>query len=163
MGCLLLPLLLVLPALADAAIVRMLRQRQVGAGWWAALSAAWLAGAALGVWSGFFFEYRPSVRLRVLGAPVPAAFLHWEGPPGEEQWVDFITPAPLLFAASNVVILAFLAGCPVGLVYWLAGLRGRPQRGEHLTAPHEPSSAPLAPMYKSPENPRVDVEPPDRC
>jgi hypothetical protein len=50
---------------------------------------------------------------------VPAAFFHWEGPPGEEQWIDFITPAPLLFAGSNVVILALLAACPVGVVCWL--------------------------------------------
>src|SRR4051794_19721681 len=101
MGCLLIPALIGLLALADAVIVRMLRQRGAGVGWWSALSAAWLAGAALGVWGGFFFEYQPSPRLRVFGAPVPAAFFHWEGPPGEEQWVDFVTPAPALFAASN--------------------------------------------------------------
>ena len=27
------------------------------------------------------------------GVMIPAAFFHWEGPPGEEQWIDFITPA----------------------------------------------------------------------
>jgi hypothetical protein len=84
---------------------------------------AWVAGAALGVWGGFCFEYQASPRLRVFGAPVPAAFFHREGPPGEEQWVSFITPAPLLFAASNVAILALLAACPVGLAYWLGQRR----------------------------------------
>lgn len=69
------------------------------------------------MWSGFFFEYQPSPKLRVFGAPVPGAFLHLEGRPGEEQWVDFITPAPMLFAGSNIVILALLAGLPVGLVF----------------------------------------------
>jgi hypothetical protein len=53
----------------------------------------------------------------IFGAPIPAAFFHWEGPPGKEQWVDFITPAPLLFAGSNVVILALLAAIPVGLAF----------------------------------------------
>jgi hypothetical protein len=89
------------------------------------MSVAWLAGASLGVWSGFFFEYQATPRLRVVGAPVPAAFFHWEGPPGQEQWIDFITPAPLLFASSNVVILSLLAACPVGLVFWLCGRHTR--------------------------------------
>jgi hypothetical protein len=62
---------------------------------------------------------RVLLRLRVFGAPVPAAFFHLEGPPGEEQWVDFITPAPLLFAASNVPLLGLLVACPVGLVFWV--------------------------------------------
>ncbi len=61
-------------------------------------------------------KYRPSPELRIHGAPVPVVAFHWEGPPGEEQWIDFITPAPLLFAGSNVVLLALLAGLPVGLV-----------------------------------------------
>jgi hypothetical protein len=119
MGCLLIPIVIALLAWANVAIVRLLHRRHGGLVWWVALSIAWLAGAALGVWGGFFFEYQPSPRLRVFGAPVPAAFFHWEGPPGEEQWVDFITPVPLLIAGSNVVILALLAACPVGLVGWL--------------------------------------------
>ena len=80
---------------------------------------AWLVGAGIGARGGFFFEDRPTPVLRVFGAPVPAALPHWEGPPGEEQWVDFITPAPLLFAASNIAILALLAGLPVGLMFLL--------------------------------------------
>jgi hypothetical protein len=107
-------------AIPNAATVRLFRRRQAGAGWWSALAMGWLTGAALGVWSGFFFEYQPSPDVRVAGAPVPTAFFHWEGPPGEEQWIDFITPAPVLFAGSNIFLLALTAGCPVGLVYWLA-------------------------------------------
>ena len=103
----------ILLALANAGIVSRFRRRRAGRGWWCLLAVAWLAGAGLGVWGGFFFEYRPTPVLRVFGAPVPGAFLHWEGPPGEEQWVDFITPAPLLFAGSNIVILGLLAGIPV--------------------------------------------------
>jgi hypothetical protein len=104
-------------AWANVALVRLYLRRRAGWGWWVALSAAWLTGGALGVWGGFFFEYQPTPTLRVIGAPVPAAFHHWEGPPGEEQWVDFITPAPALYAASNIALLGLLAGCPVGLVF----------------------------------------------
>ncbi len=66
-----------------------------------------------------YFEHQLLPELRVAGAPMPCAFFHWEGPPGEEQWVDFITPDPMLFAGSNIFILALLSACPVGLVFWL--------------------------------------------
>jgi hypothetical protein len=56
---------------------------------------------------------------------VPVACLHWEGPPGEEQWVDFITPAPILFAGSNVPIMALLGACPVGVIFWVWSWRAR--------------------------------------
>jgi hypothetical protein len=121
MGCILIPLVIAVLALADVAIVRLLQRRHAGSGWWTALAGAWLVGAGLGIWSGFFVEYQPSPRLRVVGAPVPAAFFHLEGLPGKEQWVDFVTPAPLLFAGSNVILLALVAGCPVGLAFWLVG------------------------------------------
>jgi hypothetical protein len=103
------PLLMALLAWADLSVVRMLRHRHAGPVWWTILTLAWLVGAMLGVLGGFFFEYQPSPRLRVFGAPVPAAFFHWEGPPGGDQWVDYITPTPIVFAGSNVVILALLA------------------------------------------------------
>ncbi|HXG12143.1 MAG TPA: hypothetical protein VNK04_20480 [Gemmataceae bacterium] len=125
MGCLLIPAVIVLLAWANGVIVRLFQRRHAGPAWWTILSIAWLSGAVVGVWGGFFFEYQPSPRLRVLGAPVPAAFLRWEGPPGEERWIDFITPDPLLFAGSNAVILALLAACPVGAVFWLWGWQAR--------------------------------------
>src|SRR5690349_8162976 len=98
MGFLLILCVVALLAFGNAMAVRSFLARRAGAPWWVAMAAAWAAGGALGVWSGFFFEYRPVPKLRVAGAPIPAAFFHWEGPPGQEQWVDFITPAPLLFA-----------------------------------------------------------------
>jgi hypothetical protein len=132
MGCLLIPVLIALLGWANAAIVRLFQRWHAGPVWWAALLIAWLAGALLGVWSGFFFEYQPSPRLRVAGAPVPGAFFHWEGPPGEEQWSDYITPAPLLFAGSNILILAMLAAVPVGVAFWLRPRRTR--AGEQRSA-----------------------------
>jgi hypothetical protein len=123
MGFLLIIGMVTLLAYLNAVIIRLFRRWQAGPGWWALLIAAWAVGMALGVAGGFFFEYRPLPELRVAGAPIPAAFSHREGPPGEERWVDFITPAPLLFAGSNVLILGLLMACPVGLVFWL------PRRG----------------------------------
>jgi hypothetical protein len=123
MGCLFIPVVIALLTAADILIVRRFQRRHAAMGWWIALSIAWGTGTALGIWGGFFFEYQLSPRLRVFGAPVPAAFFHWEGPPGQEDWVDFITPAPLLFAASNVPILALLAACPIGLAFWVRSRR----------------------------------------
>jgi hypothetical protein len=118
MGFLLIVLLVALLVCINVALISAFRRRLPGPPWWRALVAAWMAGAGLGVWSGFFFEYRPDPRLRILGAPIPAICFQWEGPSGEERWVDYVTPDPLLFAGSNVVILALLAGCLVGLAYW---------------------------------------------
>lgn len=119
MGLLLIAVVVSVLTWVNIVIVRRFQRQRARFDWWVALALAWLVGAVLGVWGGFFFEYQPSPKLRVIGAPVPAAFLHWEGPPGEERWVDFITPAPLLFAESNVIILALLSAGPVGVIFWL--------------------------------------------
>src|SRR5436309_1041054 len=87
-------------AWANYAMVRFLQRRHAAIGWWVLLIAVWAAGMALGVYGGFFFEYHASPKLRVFGAPVPALFLHWEGPPGQEHWVDFPADSALLNAAS---------------------------------------------------------------
>jgi hypothetical protein len=119
MGFLLIFVVIAVLGYLNLSIVRLFGRRRAGRRSWTALILAWAIGAGLGVKGGFFFEYRPSPALRVAGAPIPGAFFHREGPPGQEQWVDFITPAPLLFAGSNIVIVALLAACPIGLVFWL--------------------------------------------
>ncbi len=101
----------------NARIVRGFLRRRAGGGWWAALISAGLVGGAFGAWSGFSFEYRPYPKIRVSGAPIPSAFFHWEGPPGEGQWVDFVTTVPVFFAATNIPILALSAACLVGLMF----------------------------------------------
>lgn len=119
MGCIFIPVVVLLLAITNVVIVRLFLRRHAGSGWWIVISCGWLVRLAVGVWGGFFFEYQASPRLRVFGAPVPAGFLHLEGPPGEEQWIDYVTPEPLLFAGSNIVIMAMLTSCPIGLVFWI--------------------------------------------
>jgi hypothetical protein len=110
----LIPIVIGLLAYSNVLIVRLFDRRKAGIGWWKALTFAWLAGAGLGVWSTFFFEYQPSPKLKVLGAPVPAVFFQLEGSPGNEDWVDF--PAPL-FALSNIPILGLLMPWSVATLF----------------------------------------------
>ncbi|AGA31294.1 hypothetical protein [Singulisphaera acidiphila] len=119
MGILMIFALVAALAFINVLIVRLFQRRGAGRGWWTTLIITWITGAALGIYSGFVFEYRPTPSLRVFGAPIPAAVFHWEGPPGKEEWVDFVTPAPHLFAMSNVVILGLFTACPVGPLFWL--------------------------------------------
>jgi len=118
MACVLIPAVFAMLAWANAAAVRALRAHAAPAGWWAALMVLWLAGAAAGVWGGFFAEYQASPTLRVSGAPLPVGAAHREGSPGQEQWVGFVTPAPLLFAAANVPLVGLLAGSIIGPAFW---------------------------------------------
>lgn len=125
MACLI-PVILALLAWADMATLRMLLRRQANPAWWATLWIVGGLGLAFGVWIGAFLEYQPSPRLRVFGAPFAAAILHLEGPPGEEHWVDYITPVPFLIVGSNVLLVALLAPCPVGILFWLSQRSARP-------------------------------------
>src|SRR5262245_31211735 len=128
MGILIIATIVVLLATADGAIVVQFRRKQAGLGWWSALTTAWLGGTLLGIWSGFFFEYRPDPDLRVAGAPIPVALFHWEGPPGDERWIDFVPPVPILHALADVVIVGLMVPCPLGLAFWL--VRRRDRRGD---------------------------------
>jgi hypothetical protein len=60
-----------------------------------------IVGFCLGVWFGFFFEYQPSPRLRVIGCPVPVVcFVLQKSADGKEQWTDFMNG--FMFASSSV-------------------------------------------------------------
>jgi hypothetical protein len=113
------PVVIAMLAYANRAIVRQFLGRRAGTGWWLILILAWVVGASVGVWSTFSFEYYLSPKTRVLGAPMPIGFFHLEGPPGEEQWADYISMNMLLVAGANVIAVALLAPCPVGLAFWL--------------------------------------------
>jgi len=107
--------------------VRSLKRRGVGWPWWVVLGVCLAIGFALGDWFGFHFEYQLSLRFRVFSFPLPSAFFVLESyPDGEERWTDFITPAPWLFAASNVVLFIFVSVYPV----WLAHTLWRFVRGQ---------------------------------
>ena len=67
------------------------------------------------VW--LLFEYQPKPKFRVIGFPVPAVcFVLEKHGDEEEHWVDYVSPAPLLFAASNVFLFSFVSVYPVWLV-----------------------------------------------
>jgi hypothetical protein len=129
--------IIVLLAWANVAILRRFRSRTADWGWWAAIFTSWAVGTIIGVWGGFFFEYQASSRPRISGAPVPAAFFHLEGPPGNQQWIDFITPAPLLLAGVNVLLMPSLLACPKGIVFLLfaknpGSVRGKNEAGKSV-------------------------------
>lgn len=126
MGAVLILAVAVFLVWANLTTVRALRSRRAGVVWWAALAVLWAAGAAIGVWGGFFFEYQASPRLRVFGAPLPAGMSQLNGPPGQEVWVGFVTPVPILFAAANVPLVGLFAGSLVGMAFRL--WRGRRAR-----------------------------------
>lgn len=109
----LIPAALFVLLLVNLAVIRGFRQRDSIVSW-VALSAGWLVGGSIGVWSGFFFSYLADPCVRVYGAPVPAAFLVLELHDGQEQWVDYLMPAPALFAGSNVLMLALVGGAMIG-------------------------------------------------
>ncbi len=98
--------------------IRLFRPMRAGGAWWIFLGLLWVAGLALGVYGGFFFVYRASPTLQIFGAPVPTLFLHWEGPAGHQQWVDFPADTALLNAFSNVLLLPLLLAGLFGPVFW---------------------------------------------
>jgi hypothetical protein len=117
MGILLIALVLAALGVLAYAAHRSLRRRGVSHGWRIAYFTALSAGVVAGIYFGFFFRYFASPSVEIVSFPVPAAFFVLEEyPDGESRWTDFITPAPILFAGSNVPIFACLAVLPV----WLA-------------------------------------------
>lgn len=131
MGPLLIILGIVLLAWWNRAIVRRLRREATQALWSWGLAAAWLMRGALGSWSSLFLKYQPFAELRIFGAPLPIVALHGEGPRGQEQWVDFVSPWPWLLLAANVLIVALLAGGVVGLLFWGSRHRAATQDRPH--------------------------------
>jgi hypothetical protein len=118
--------LLALASCAAVAAVRGLWRSQAGPRWWGGLALSAALGAAVGVWCGFFCEYRPIEELRVFSFPVPAYFFHLE----DGDWVDYVVPAPLVVAVCNSLSLTLLAVLPVWAAYRLLHrARGRNSGG----------------------------------
>jgi hypothetical protein len=79
-------------------------------------------GAAAGVSFGFFFSYRCSPNVVLHGFPIPHAFFVLEPViDGKHGWVDYITPLPWMFAATNVLVFACLGTSSV----WFANTSTR--------------------------------------
>jgi hypothetical protein len=124
MDCLLIPLLIALFLWINKAVLKLLWQR-ASTGWKIAYCFACVTGIILGVWGGFFFEYQPYPNLRVFSIPFPIGFLHLEGPPGNEEWVDFVSPAGALVALSDLIIIALIVPSLIGLAFWVRTCFGR--------------------------------------
>ena len=102
------------------AVVRSLKRRNAGRGWWAALGVCMLTGLTCGIWFGGFFEYSASPRLRVVGFPIAAAVFALEKyADGQEHWTDYVTPVPLLVVATDSILFLLVSPYPVWLVHTL--------------------------------------------
>ena len=104
--------------LAFAAYKSLVR-RNATATWLMAFYLLFVVGAGTGIYFGFFFSYFVSPTLRVYSFPVPAAFLVLEtSSDGKQNWVDFLPPAHICCAGSNIPIFASIAVLPL----WFASL-----------------------------------------
>jgi hypothetical protein len=93
-----------------------LRKRRVVAIWWIAFGLTAVVGMLVGAWFGFHFEYHLSPRVVVYSFPVPGAFHVLESnDDGIKQWVDFVTPAPMLSAVANSIFFP----CMLVTLVWL--------------------------------------------
>ena len=70
-----------------------------------------LAGLAIGIWCGFYLEYQVSPTLRFFSFPIPVAVFHLEG----GQWVDFVTPMPIVLALLDVAFVTVFFPFPLSL------------------------------------------------
>jgi amino acid transporter len=106
--------------------VRSFRARSARRGWWALLALLLVAGASLGVWLAFFFEYQPSHRMRVMSFPLPIAFFVWE----EDRWTDFVTPDYYVYPALAANVCTTIGACiaPLLAVFAFLHRRGRDER-----------------------------------
>lgn len=140
MGVLLLPLTLAFFGWLAYRVHRSFVGRAVSNRWHVAFFTSLMLGAALGVYFGFFFEYHASRRLRVFSFPVPAVvFVLERYDDGSERWTDFVTPAPLFFAGSNICLLACAAVLPVWAANTIARLWGhREPPTQHGRGPDSP-------------------------
>jgi hypothetical protein len=114
MGCLLVYGVVALAAWADFIALRTLARRRAGPFWWAAVAVLLSAGVAAGVWCSCG-EYQVSNRVRVCGFPVPVVTFILE----DGDWVDYVSPAPLLAAVLNAASVAVLSLLPVSAACFL--------------------------------------------
>jgi hypothetical protein len=127
MGCLLWAVVILLVAWADWATVRSLYDNRRGPRWWVIFIALFSAGIGLGVWCGFYAEYQLSERIKVFGFPLMVgAFVTENG-----EWVDYVSPVPLLVALLDVLIMTLVSILPMSVACliqrWRTG-RAKPKK-----------------------------------
>lgn len=99
------------------------------AGWWWVLGVVAIASSIAGSWLGFAFSYHVAPEVIVHGWPVPIVIQALEtSHDGSQQWVDFITPAPIWAAVGNTALLFCLPVGMVSLVHWCVSRKGQHAR-----------------------------------
>ena len=84
--------------------------------WFATFYSLLMIGLVVGGYFGFYFDYMVASKVRVISFPVPSMFYVLEShEDGTQRWVDFVTPMPLVFAGSNVIIFACVSVLPISL------------------------------------------------
>lgn len=93
--------------------VRRLRRTRSGWVWWTGFTVLAASGLAAGNWLAFYSDYQVSPRMRFCSFPIPLAFLHLE----DGQWIDFITPPPVMYAGLVANVIAIIAVCLLPLLF----------------------------------------------
>lgn len=90
---------------------RRLSTGHAGLAWWLALGNLAVAGAVIGYWLAFDFEYDLSPNLRLVSFPIPVCIFHFE----DGKWVDFPSPNWLAYptAFTNVVAVTAFVVLPL--------------------------------------------------
>ena len=111
MGCLLWAVVIILLLWVDWTTVRSLYINRRRPGWWVIFVALFSVGIGLGVWGGFYVEYQLSERTKVFGFPLMVGvFVNENG-----EWVDYVSPAPLLVALLDVFIMTLVSVLPMSV------------------------------------------------
>ena len=105
-----------------AGVFRHLRRGNYGRDWWNAFKILALAGLGLGVWFGFFLEYKVADK-RISGFPIPVAISDREDAGRPRQPL----PAPVRYAGIITDMLSGIALClaPISIVAFFRENRAR--------------------------------------
>ncbi len=101
-------------------VLQSLYARKLSAAGWMYATIIAVFGVILGVCLGFYFSYNPAPEVTLYSFPIPAGWKVLETyKDGSEQWVDFITPVPLMVAAANTCLIFSISIVVVWLSHWL--------------------------------------------
>ncbi len=103
--------LLIVSGVCIVSTFRRLRRTQASWIWWAAFGVLTITGLTGGSWIALNANYQVSPTMRFCSFPIPLAFLHLE----DGDWVDFVTPLPVMYLglAANVLSFGAVAVLPL--------------------------------------------------